>query len=45
MLAEHPNVLQRLRSEILGEIGSTKRPTYDDVRKMKYLRAVINGKL
>jgi hypothetical protein len=43
MLAEHPRFLRRLRQEILTKIGSTKRPTYDDMREMKFLRAFING--
>ena len=44
-LAEHPSVLRRLREEILGTVGSTRRPTYEDIRNMKYLRAVINETL
>ena len=43
MLAEHPEVLRRLRQEILEKIGPQRRPTYDDFRDMKFLRAVING--
>ena len=43
MLAEHPEVLRRLRQEILEKIGLQRRPTYDDFRDMKFLRAVING--
>lgn len=42
MLAEHPDVMQRLRAEVLTKVG-TRRPTYDDIREMKYLRAFING--
>ncbi|KAG5719961.1 Cytochrome P450 52A3 [Termitomyces sp. T112] len=45
MLAKHPNVLSRLRSEILSKVGSSSRPTYDDMKEMKYLRAVINETL
>ncbi|KAG6845855.1 hypothetical protein H0H87_002546 [Tephrocybe sp. NHM501043] len=45
MLAKHPNVLGRLRNEILSKIGSSRRPTYDDMKDMKYLRAVINETL
>ncbi|KAF4615947.1 hypothetical protein D9613_011384 [Agrocybe pediades] len=45
MLAEHPAVLQKLRQEILEKIGSQRRPTYDDFRDMKYLKAVINETL
>lgn len=43
-LASYPAVCTRLREEILAKVGSTRRPDYDDIRDMKYLRAVINGK-
>ena len=42
-LSQHPDVLKRLRQEILDHVGPTRRPTYDDIRDMKYLRAVLNG--
>lgn len=42
MLAEHPKVLKRLREEILDKVGETRQPTFDDMKDMKYLRAVIN---
>lgn len=45
MLAEHPDVLRRLREEILAKVGSNRRPTYEDIKDMRYLRAVINGSL
>ncbi|KAF8890381.1 cytochrome P450 [Infundibulicybe gibba] len=45
MLAEHPAVLQRLRGEILTKLGNNRRPTFDDFRDMRYLRAVINETL
>ena len=41
--AEHPDVLKRLREEVLRVVGPSKRPTYDDIKEMRYLRAVING--
>ncbi|CDO75353.1 hypothetical protein BN946_scf184966.g21 [Trametes cinnabarina] len=44
-LAEHPDVLRRLREEILEVVGPNRRPSYDDIRNMKYLRAVINETL
>jgi hypothetical protein len=44
MLAEHPKILQRLREEILQKVGPQRRPTHDDFKEMKFLRAVINGK-
>jgi len=43
MLAQHPPVLHRLRQEILKQVGPHRRPTFDDFREMKFLRAVING--
>jgi hypothetical protein len=42
-LAMYPDVLKRLREEILEQVGATGRPTSDDIRDMKYLRAVIKG--
>jgi cytochrome P450 len=43
MLADNPRVLHRLREEILGALGADRTPTFEHVREMKYLRAVING--
>lgn len=40
----YPAVTARLREEILDKVGPTRRPTYDDIRDLKYLRAVINGR-
>jgi len=44
-LAKHPHVMDRLREEILTKVGPSRRPTYDDIREMKYLRAVLNETL
>ncbi|KAF7305559.1 Cytochrome P450 [Mycena chlorophos] len=44
-LSIYPSISQRLRTEILDQVGSTRRPTYEDIRDMKYLRAVINETL
>ncbi len=44
-LASYPDVHTRLRDEIISKIGPNRRPDYDDIRDMKYLRAVINGEL
>ncbi|KAJ7872727.1 cytochrome P450 monooxygenase pc-1 [Mycena leptocephala] len=41
-LAMYPHVTARLREEILGRVGPTNVPTYEDIKQMKYLRAVIN---
>jgi len=45
MLAMHPKVMKRLREEVFEHVGTTRLPTYDDVRSMKYLRAVLNETL
>ncbi|KAJ7924700.1 cytochrome P450 monooxygenase pc-3 [Mycena leptocephala] len=45
MLAEHPEIVDRLRKEILDTVGSSKMPVYDDLRGMKYMRAFINETL
>ncbi|KAK0471830.1 cytochrome P450 [Armillaria novae-zelandiae] len=44
MMCEHPDMVAQLRSEILEKVG-TGRPTYDDIREMKYLRAFLNETL
>ena len=43
MLSQHPNILARLREEIITKVGASGRPTHDDIREMKYLKAFING--
>lgn len=45
MLSQKPQVLKRLRQEILDRIGPNARPTHDDLRDLKYLRATINETL
>ena len=35
--------MARLRGEILEKVGPTDMPSPDDIKDMKYLRAVING--
>ena len=44
LLCQHPHIVKRLREEIAAHVGFQRRPTYDDVRNMKYLRAFLNGK-
>nr|GAT57937.1 cytochrome P450 [Mycena chlorophos] len=44
-LSIYPAISQRLRTEILDQVGPARRPTYEDIRDMKYLRAVINETL
>lgn len=45
MLSQHPDVLRRLREEIVAQVGPSGQPTYEDFRNMKYLRAVLNETL
>jgi cytochrome P450 len=45
LLAMHPEFLTRLREEIISKVGLSRRPTYDDIKEMKYLRAVLNETL
>ncbi|KZP20536.1 cytochrome P450 [Athelia psychrophila] len=44
-LATNPTVLARLREEVLTKVGPSARPTYADIKDMKYLRAVVNETL
>ncbi|TFK72859.1 cytochrome P450 [Pluteus cervinus] len=42
MLSEHPHFLAKLRQEVLDTVGPDRIPTFEDVKNMKFLRAVIN---
>ncbi|KAF9475888.1 cytochrome P450 monooxygenase pc-3 [Pholiota conissans] len=42
MLCEHPKIAERLYKEIIDVVGPTDRPTYENIRDMKYLRAFLN---
>ena len=41
-LSRHPTTLIKLRREILAEVGTSERPTYQNLKDMHYLRNVIN---
>lgn len=41
-LPRHPDVLARLREEITTIVGPDSLPTYEQLKEMKYLRAIIN---
>jgi hypothetical protein len=43
-LTQHPNVADRLRQEIIEKVGLTNPPTHEDIKHMKYTRAIVNGK-
>ena len=42
VLSQHPEIFARLREHVMTHIG-VRRPTYDDIKEMKYLRAFLNG--
>jgi cytochrome P450 len=42
MLTQHPDIARRLREEILNTVGRG-RPTFEQMKQMKFLRAFING--
>ena len=43
LLSQHPDVLERLRAEVLEKVGAIRRPDFDVLKELKYMRAVING--
>nr|UNW45409.1 cytochrome P450 monooxygenase [Amylostereum areolatum] len=45
LLASHPDVLARLREEVLGKVDRLRRPDIDDLKELPFLRAVINETL
>ncbi|KAG8871384.1 hypothetical protein FRB98_000821 [Tulasnella sp. 332] len=42
LLSMHPDVLEQLRQEVLANFGHTGLPTYDNMKSLVYLRAVLN---
>ncbi|KAG2156910.1 cytochrome P450 [Suillus bovinus] len=42
LLAMHPEVLSRLREEIISNFGLNGVPTYVDIKEMKYMQAFLN---
>ncbi|KAF4459705.1 n-alkane-inducible cytochrome P450 [Fusarium albosuccineum] len=44
-LGRHPEAVVKLRAEILDTLGSERTPTYDDLKNMTYLKAVLNETL
>lgn len=44
-MAIYPEVAQKLRAEVLQHCGVSNMPTYDQIRELKYMRAVINETL
>lgn len=44
-LSAQPEIVRKLRREILEKVGSSKLPTYEDLKSMPYLQHVINETL
>ena len=44
-LSAQPKILAKLRREILDRIGSSRPPTYEDLKNMPYLQHVMNETL
>ena len=44
-LSAHPEILRKLRKEILEKIGPSRPPTYEDLKSMPYLQHVMNETL
>jgi len=44
-LGRHPEVVKKLRAEILATVGTDRKPTYADLKGMKYLQNVMNETL
>lgn len=45
LLALHPDVAKRLRAEVLQHCGVDGAPTFETIKNMNYMRAVINETL
>ncbi|KAI1802482.1 glycoside hydrolase family 20 protein [Daldinia bambusicola] len=44
-LARHPEIVHKMRQEIIDQVGLDRTPTYADLKSMKYLQNVINETL
>ncbi|KAI0594547.1 cytochrome P450 [Biscogniauxia sp. FL1348] len=44
-LSHYPDKFKRLRDEVIGVVGRTGSPTYEDLKSMPYLRHTINETL
>ncbi|CAE6535116.1 unnamed protein product [Rhizoctonia solani] len=45
ILATNPEIMAKLRTEVLSRLGTSNHPTPEDFKEMKYLRAVLNETL
>ena len=44
VLSMEPEILARIRQEVLDVVGPEAAPTVEAIKEMKYLRAFLNGK-
>ncbi|KAG0295241.1 hypothetical protein BGZ97_004868 [Linnemannia gamsii] len=44
-LGKHPEVMDRLREEIFSVVGRDRKPDHEDIKKLKFLKQVINETL
>ena len=44
-LSSHPEIVQKLRREVLKTVGSAEAPTYEDLKNMPYLQHCMNETL
>ncbi|KAH7136548.1 cytochrome P450 [Dactylonectria macrodidyma] len=44
-MGRHPEVVAKLRAELLDTVGSTRTPTYEDLKNMPYMKAILNETL
>ena len=44
-LSRHPQIVQKLRQEIISFVGFDKEPTYSDLKSMRYLQHTLNETL
>lgn len=45
MMAMHPEIATKMRNEVLEHCGSHTMPTFDQIHRLKYIRAVIDETL
>ncbi|KAI1303904.1 hypothetical protein EDD11_005270 [Mortierella claussenii] len=44
-LGKHPDVMERVRQEIFEVVGRDRKPDHEDIKKLKFLKQVINETL
>ncbi|KAI8363691.1 cytochrome P450 [Mortierella sp. GBAus27b] len=44
-LGKHPDVMERVRQEIFEVVGRERKPDHEDIKKLKFLKQVINETL